>query len=123
MTKKEARRNEKLADEIRAWLLERELWQDVTIYFNGKAFSTSDMLQRRFAYNNPNDLIEYEANPADYVEYNSPDSITMTFEGPLYDLINYRFNSRDYEEFEALFRRYGLYFEQGYAWSLSTAEM
>ena len=33
---------ESLATELRSWLLEHDMWMDVTIYFDGKAFSTSD---------------------------------------------------------------------------------
>lgn len=32
----------KLAKEIRQFLLDREMWADVTIYFNGMAYSTDD---------------------------------------------------------------------------------
>lgn len=42
-------RIEKMAVEIRAFLLEHGIWQDTDIYFNGKRFTTRDeeiLLQR-----------------------------------------------------------------------------
>ena len=33
---------EKLAEEVRQFLIEHEMWQDVAIYFNGKCFITYD---------------------------------------------------------------------------------
>lgn len=54
-------------------------------------------------------------------EYNNPDTLTMTFEGPLYHAINYG-SGRGYRaqaELDEIFARYGLYLELGHAWSLS----
>ena len=114
-------KNRKMANEIRQWLLDHEMWQDTTIYFDGKAYSTSD--GTGFYYNDPEHLVEYEADPSMYVEYYSKDSITMTFEGPLYDLINYDFCSPLLEEFDDIFKKYGYYYELGYAWSLACCEI
>lgn len=101
---------ENLAKEIRQYLLDREMWIDTRIYFGGVAYDsdTPDTL--------PN------MNPRDYTEY-AGDILTMTFEGPLYEALNYG----DYgnnpwkteEELSAIFRKYGLYYELGECWSLS----
>ena len=67
---------EKMAIEVRSFLLEHEIWQDVTIYFNGKAFATSD--GKKFAYNDPDNLIILEGkNPRDYFEYVNPDLLAQ----------------------------------------------
>lgn len=54
-------------------------------------------------------------------EYNNPDTLTMTFEGPLYHAINYNSGRgcRAESELDQIFARYGLYLELGHAWSLS----
>lgn len=54
-------------------------------------------------------------------EYRNPETLTMTFEGPLYHSINnglYR-GYKAYRELDGIFARYGLYSELGHAWSLS----
>lgn len=113
---------ENLAKKIRQYLLDREMWIDTTIYFNGIAFSTGDGKGNYF-YNDPDHLVVLEnEDPRDYTEY-AGDILTMTFEGPLYEALNYG----DYgnnpwkteEELSAIFRKYGLYYELGECWSLS----
>ena len=118
---KEEKRNKKLADEIRKWLLDHEMWIDTTIYFNGIAYSTYD--GKNFFYNDPNHLVVLEnQDPAEYFEYVNPDHIlSMSFEGPLYEVLNgYCYGWVEMEaEFQKIFRKYGLYFELGNAWNLS----
>ena len=113
---------EKLANEIRQYLIDRDMWEDVRIYFNGKAFATDDR-QGHYFYNDPEHLIVLEnEDPRRYTEY-AGDILTMTFEGPLYEALNYGDdggNSWETEEdLTALFRKYGLYFELGHTWDLS----
>ena len=50
---------EKLAREIRKFLLDRGMWIDTTIYFNGKAFSTDDR-NGHYYYNDPSHLVVLE---------------------------------------------------------------
>ena len=108
---------EKLAKEIRSFLLDRDMWSDTRIYFNGKAFATDDR-QGHYYYNDPEHLIVLEdEDPRTYTEY-AGDILTMTFEGPLYDALNYGPWQVE-EQLQAIFRKYGLYFELGNAWSLS----
>lgn len=45
----------------------------------------------------------------------------MTFEGPLYDVLNYGDGTTE-NELRTFFEDYGLYYELGYAWSLATYE-
>ena len=42
---------EKLAVEIRTFLLEHDMWVDTQIYFNGKCFDTHDKETGEFYYN------------------------------------------------------------------------
>lgn len=55
---------ENLAKEIREFLLEHGLWQDVDIYFNGKRFTQHDPVTGKYYYNDREHLIE-EENQAD----------------------------------------------------------
>ena len=117
---------EKLAKEIRQFLLDRDMWIDTRIYFNGKAFSTDDG-QGHYYYNDPDHLVVLEnEDPLRYTEY-AGDILTMTFEGPLYESLNYG----DYgdnqwqteEDLTDIFRKYGLYYELGNTWNLTAAPL
>lgn len=118
---KNAERNEKAAKEIRKWMLDNEIWIDTRIYFNGKAYGTSD--GNNFYYNNRNHLVVLEnMNPLDYFEYVNPETISMSFEGPLYDILNYS-GGRLEREFSKILEKYGLYYELGNAWNLTCGEL
>ena len=117
---------EAMAKEIRKWLLDHYLWVDVTIYFNGKAYSTDDRNGHYF-YNDPEHLVELEnQDPHRFTEY-AGDILTMVFEGDLYDLINHpwefgytpEYGEKLLEEFRSIFNKRGLYFELGNLWNLS----
>lgn len=67
---------EKLAVEIRTFLLNHDMWADTTIYFNGKCFSTYDKETGKFYYNDPKHLVVIEdEDPRDYFEYVAEDHI------------------------------------------------
>ena len=111
-----------LAKDIFQWCVKKSLWGDNIIYFNGKAWSSSPewsgMQGKQIAEN----LYEYEGkNPKDYFEFGNPDTLSMSFEGPLYMALNgYVGNwSKTEQQFAKLFDKYGLYYEMGYSWSLS----
>ena len=115
---------EALAKEIRQYLLDNNLWIDCTIYFNGKAFATDDR-HGHYYYNNPEHLVVLEDQDPHRVCKYAGDILTMTFEGPLRSCLNqcgkynWSFESRISEELPKIFQKYGLYFEFGYAWSLT----
>ena len=112
-------RNRKLANEIREWLLDHDMWIDTTIYFDGVAYSTDDR-EVHFYYNDREHLVELkDQDPRRYFEYVAkPHILSMSFEGPLYDILNY--GPWDLEdEFRNIFKKYGVYFEMGDAWNLS----
>lgn len=114
----------KLAKEIRQFLLDNEMWIDTRIYFNGMAYATDD--GKHYYYNDPEHLVELQdEDPKRYTEYAGP-YLTMTFEGPFYEVMNGymgRLGYRLEEEFHALLRKYGLYAEMGHAWDLSVYEI
>lgn len=117
---------EKLAKEIRQFLLDRDMWIDTRIYFGGKAFATDDG-QGHYYYNDPDHLVVLEnEDPRRYTKY-AGDILTMTFEGPLYEALNYGgYGDNPWqveEELTAIFRKYGLYYELGNAWNLTAVPL
>lgn len=117
---------EKLAKDIYRWCIKKKLWDDNIIYFNGKAWSSSPEWSGIKGKRIGNRLYEYEnKNPKDYFEYGNPDTLSMSFEGALYRVLNgyvYSFSQLE-QQFSKLFEKYGLYYEMGYAWSLSAYEI
>ncbi len=105
--------------EIIEFLQQNQLFQDVNIFCNNKRFSSSysagsEMVKGQLAVY----YITDSCNVAEIVEFNNPNTITMTFEGPLYMVLNYG-PAKTEAEFLKLFTKYGLYYELGYAWSLA----
>lgn len=116
---------ESLAYEIYNWCKEKELWGDNCIYFNGKALASWSEWSGVHGVKIYDDLYEYEnKNPLDYFEYAHPDTLSMSFEGDLYYVLN-GYTSGCYQlwdEFEKLFEKYDLYYELGNAWNLSACK-
>ena len=114
-----------LAIDIYKWCKKHELWGDNTIYFDGKAWSNCKTWKGEHGKNIDEDLYEYERNPLDYFEYANPKTLSMSFEGSLNYILNgYAMGSWRLErEFSDLFKKYGLYYEQGNSWNLSAYEI
>lgn len=113
---------ELLAKDIYKWCLKKDLWGDNIIYFNGKAWSSSPEWSGVKGKQIAENLYEYEEkNPKDYFEYGNPDTLSMSFEGPLNHVLNgyVRGWTKTEAQFAKLFEKYGLYYEMGYSWSLS----
>lgn len=118
------KQREEMATEIFNWLFDHELWVDICIYFNGKRWSTSDG-GGNFCYNERR-YFEDVADPKDYFEYvNEPNILSMSFEGPLYEVLNGYISgwTRLEDQFREIFEKYGLYYELGHAWNLSAYEI
>lgn len=116
-------RIEQLATDIFNWLVDHELWQDVSIYFNGICWSTSNKDLSEFCYHERR-YFSYPDDPKRCFEYvHNPNILSMSFEGPLYEVLNaYAPGWTKLEaEFLALFEKYGLYYELGNAWNLTAA--
>lgn len=116
MTQKQ---NEKMALELIRYLQANSMFTDVSLYLNGKRYSSSHhrgdtVKQTRYGVY----YITNDVDVADYVEYFNRETITMTFEGDLYELLNYGDGSVD-NDINAIADKYGLYFEQGNAWNLA----
>lgn len=117
---------EELAKEIRQFLLDNNLWVDVNIYFNGKAFSTSDR-NGNYYYNDQNHLVVLEdQDPKNYFKYVAePNVLSMSFEGDFCGCLNFyneygvAFDNKVQKEFSDILAKYGLYYELGHHWNLS----
>ena len=104
---------EELANKIIAFLEKEKIAGDVSIYFNNKVMSS------RRNDNGYEWITEENVDPHEYFECAAYDHIfSMSFEGGLYDVLNYSFGRRE-EEFDNIFDKYGLYYELGNSWNLS----
>ena len=119
------KQKEQLATEIFEWLVEHEMWVDVCIYFNGIRWSTHNKETNEFCYNE-HKYYEDEADSKDYFEYvNEPNILSMSFEGPLYHVLNAYVPGwvKLEDEFRKIFEKYGLYYELGHAWNFTCYEI
>ena len=129
---------EKMAYGLMRYLVDRELFDDVRIYFKkGKSWHAlqgykperGNIPFQEIIHNHGNR--EYKAyllsdiDPNDYFEYNG-DYLSMSFEGPLYHIINgteyLHVHQYVCEHLRNYFSHWGLYYEQGHAWNLSLYE-
>lgn len=112
---------EQLAVEIREYLLEHEMLQDVDIYFNHKRFGCKDPESGKYYYNDRENLfVEEGIEPQTYFEYVNPDHIlSMSFEGPVCEMLYYDEYPAIRKGFDAIFEKYGLYYEFGHHWNFS----
>ena len=79
---------EQFANEVMRYLIKHELDMDVSIYYNNKRMS------RKYDWRNPDAppklVVEENMNPFKYFEYaNYNHILSMSFEGPLYESLNY----------------------------------
>ena len=114
---------EKIARAIYEWCKANELWGDNIIYFNGKAWSnTGEEWEGVKGKQIDDELYEYEnKNPLDYFECANPDTLSMSFEGPLYYVLNAYMPGWEKKEAElhALLESFGYYCELGDTWNLA----
>lgn len=110
---------EKLGLEVANWLLQFGMFHDVNIYVaNACVTDTKSDKHDCTTMELVNGTVYIIRNIKPEIEYANPDTITMTFEGPLYHALNHD-GGRTYDRLQKMFGKYGLYFEQGYAWSLA----
>ena len=105
------------AIDIMTYLKRNQLDSDVCIYFNNKR------IKNEYNWLNPDAppkfVVEEDMNPFEYFEYANHDHIlSMSFEGPLYDVLNYEGGKKE-EGLHKIFEKYGVYWELGNAWNLS----
>ena len=109
---------EELANEIISFLNKEKLASDVSIYFNNKVMRDRGTWDDNYNYIPKWETTE-DVDPHNYFEYAAYDHIlSMSFEGPLYEVLHYT-GGRNVEKFDAIFEKWGLYYELGNAWNLS----
>lgn len=117
---------ETLARDIYSWCIENDLWGDSCIYFNGKAWASWDSWHEEDGKQISERLYEYqERDPREYFEYANPDTLSMSFEGPLYHVLNGYVKgwTKLENEFFDIFKKHGMYYEMGHAWNLAAFEI
>jgi len=106
------RKNKQIADAIKKWMLKHEVGGDTRIYFNNMCYDSvgyGKSLKYRTLHN---------IKGSDYTNYANDDTVTVTFEGEFYDIMNYSFGPLN-ESFRKLIEKFGYYYELGNAWNLS----
>lgn len=123
----------KCAKETMEWLVKHSKWEDTYVYVNGYRLSydvrwdyyidwnSKDCYERPRIIEWDKVKVETDMNPRDYFKYVG-DFMSMSFEGNLYDAINYG-DGRCEESLQKLFEKYGKYFELGNAWNLSLYDL
>lgn len=119
-------RCEALAQDIQKWLREHEMWQDVSLYYNGKRMSTSTEVDGKFQSRyNGEPFIEDGYDPRDVTEYVAKQHIlTAVFEGPFYHVLNAYVPgwAKLEAEFRVILAKHGCYYEMGEAFNLTCYE-
>lgn len=129
-----------MAEDLLQYLIDLDLDMSVRIYFNfkdghGTAIQTTlpsascnyRCITQVKGKNSYKYYILDDINPRDYFEYNG-DYLSMSFEGPLYHILNYTAYresrmERVNKQLNNYFSHYGLYMELGNAWNASVYKM
>ena len=106
---------EELAYKIADLLSEYHCHIDVAIYFENKRLSTFADIDENYG----KWVLQEGYKGSDYTEYANDSTITMTFEGDFYDVMNYGYLPELYDKFQKLLESCGFYFELGNAWNLA----
>jgi hypothetical protein len=109
MNKKEMERNEKLANELKDFMVKHKIG-DSRIYFNNMCYD--------FDYDGNVNILE-DIKGSKFFEYANDKTVSMSFEGTLNHILNYGQNRKLENEFNKIFEKHKCYYEFGYAWSLS----
>lgn len=97
---------EKLANEIAEFLKKECMLDGTCIYYNNKRIKNGVLENGEF---DPHDYFEYAA-------YNH--ILSMSFDGEFYHMMNYNGGIK-LNKFNKILDKYGVYYELGYAWSLT----
>lgn len=104
------KRNLALANDIRDFLIDKGMATDTRIYFNGIAYDS-------ISHNTYQTMEDIKAST--YCEYADDDSVTVAFEGDMYDMMNYGSSRSRLQQFDKIFIKHNCSYELGYAWSLT----
>lgn len=105
--------NKRAADEVALFIIKNNYGYDTRIYFNDICYELS---------NNEITVLR-NIKPSDYFEYANNDTVSMSFEGPLYNAMNGYSSSKIYNTIESIFNKYGYYMEMGNAWNIAVYDL
>ena len=110
-----------LVMDITRYLLKNELYYDVAIYANKRVYCFDKANNPDYITANIPEGTYYKSTfeTTANCDYKNDNTVTMTFEGPLYEALNFGYKDNTTEELQNIFQRYGLYFELGNAWNLA----
>lgn len=113
-----------LAKDIYEFCNEHDLWQDCCIYLQGNAYTYWKTWNDEAGEKLADNLYKYEdKDPNVYFDYVNNLTLSMSFEGALYRVVNYYWESNSwsslYKKFNKLFAKYDCYYELGDAWNLT----
>ena len=120
-------KEEKLARDIIDFLLKHEIFDDTFIYVNGKRYGTCDGEGHYNYGTNSWDkvYVEDDKDPKNYFEWAGP-YLSLSFEGPLYDIVNCNWEFESFQKLEAefseIFHKHGFYYELGNAWNCTAVK-
>ena len=117
-----------LAKKIMKFLVKHYAEEDTLIYVNGYRVSYAGRDwhadHEKFDWNKI--VVEENMDPKRYFEY-AGKYLSMSFEGPFYDILNYDWEFGSCEkiekEFSELLNKFGFYYELGNAWNLTLAKL
>ena len=117
-----------LAIELIDYFNEQGYWFDMGIYVDGERWSSNPVKpsvdpEEKKTEKGTVYYVEKDINVEEYLEYCNPNTVTLYFEGPLYHAINYHDINLSFKLDKKFLNEYGLYFEQGYAWSMAAYEV
>lgn len=120
---------EKVVYDLIKLLIKHDMFSDVNIYCNDKRWKSEwdgpgkpedkdcYLLKDKDQKTITPVYVQNDVKAYDYIAFANPNLITMSYEGPLYDALNYGYKME--KELTKFFEARGLWFEYGYAWSLS----
>lgn len=107
-------KNESLAKEIKDFLVKNDLVMDIRIYFNNKAYDSCGNHATKTGFR----LME-NIKSTSYFVYGNDETVSMSFEGEFYHVINTCGYSNLKEQFDAIFLKHDCFYQLGNAWNLS----
>jgi len=102
-------KNELLANALKELITSYRLI-DTRVYFNGKAYHWNSFGEMS--------VLE-DIQPSKYFEFANDETVSMTFEGDLYEIMNGYSNPHVLKEFNKVFHKFDCYYEFGHAWNLT----
>ena len=101
---------------IESWMKKNGLLYAVRMYFNNKCYCWYDGEKR----------IITDIKGSEYFEYANDDTISISFEGPFYNVMNYAYDKKEWDRLESEFTKivgsFDCWYELGNAWNLSIYE-